>query len=77
MFGRENFNWLLKDGRIMLRLGRKVLAEVVPDEVHRGMWRVQTADGLSDMTNLSRTKDGALVRVAAMLNSAQDGRRSA
>ena len=32
--------------------------KVVPDSVHRGMWRVRWPDGhLSDMTNLTRAKD--------------------
>ena len=31
---------------------------MVPDSVHRGMWRVRWPDGhLSDMTNLTRAKD--------------------
>jgi hypothetical protein len=32
--------------------------KVVPDAVHRGMWRVRWPDGrLSDITNLTRAKD--------------------
>jgi hypothetical protein len=32
--------------------------KVVPDPVHRGMWRVRWPDGrLSDITNLTRAKD--------------------
>jgi hypothetical protein len=33
--------------------------KVVPDSQYAGMWWVQLASGLSDMTNLSRAKDAA------------------
>jgi hypothetical protein len=46
---------------------RKVLAEVIPDDEHAGMWRIRWPDGqLSDMVNLARAKDAA--RVLAMRN---------
>ena len=42
----------------------KVLAEVIPDNEYAGMWRIRWPDGqLSDMVNLSRAKDAAMVLV--------------
>ena len=39
---------------------RRPLIELVPDDVHPGMWRMQSPDGgLSDMVNLARAKDAA------------------
>ena len=38
----------------------RLLATVVPDANHAGMYRVRTPDGhLSDMVNISRAKDAA------------------
>ena len=38
------------------------LVHVVPDSVHAGMWRLTWPDGeTSDMANLSRIKDAAVV----------------
>jgi hypothetical protein len=36
------------------------VACVVPDQTYRGMWRVISAGGLSDMVNLARARDGAM-----------------
>ena len=42
----------------------KVLAEVIPDDEYAGMWRIRWPDRqLSDMVNLSRAKDAAMVLV--------------
>jgi hypothetical protein len=42
----------------------KVLAEVIPDNEYAGMWRIRWPDRqLSDMVNLSRAKDAAMVLV--------------
>jgi hypothetical protein len=42
----------------------KALAEVTPDSEYAGMWRIRWPDGqLSDMVNLSRAKDAAMVLV--------------
>jgi hypothetical protein len=42
----------------------KALAEVIPDNEYPGMWRIRWPDGqLSDMANLSRAKDAAMVLV--------------
>ena len=41
-----------------LYFDNRVVAEIVADEKHRGMWRVVRPDGsLSDMTNRTRAKD--------------------
>lgn len=40
------------------------MGRIVPDDQHRGTWRVQWSDGrCSDLTNLTRAKD-ALARFA-------------
>jgi hypothetical protein len=47
-----------------LHLGtsNKVLATVIPDQTYPGMWRIQWPDGtVSDMVNLARAKDAAVV----------------
>jgi hypothetical protein len=47
-----------------LHLGNKQtpLAHVIPDDKHPGMWRIRWPDGeLSDMVNLARAKDAAVV----------------
>jgi hypothetical protein len=45
-----------------LAYGSHPVADVVPDQVYAGMWRVRMLDGtLSDLTNLTRAKDAAFV----------------
>jgi hypothetical protein len=51
---RDGDGWVLK-------LGRRKLGRVFPDDRYPGMWRSRRADGrLSDMANLSWTKDAVL-----------------
>ena len=53
-----------------LHLGNasKPLAIIVPDRVHRGMWRVLVGGSLSDMANLTRARDAAMVIALSDLN---------
>lgn len=49
---------------------RKPLAHVVPDGKYPKMWRIQWPDGsLSDMVNLSRAKDAAMVLAMRQLST--------
>ena len=51
--------WHLHRGRL-----RTPLCRVVPDDVWHGMWRIVWPDGeRSDMVNLTRAKDAAMVLV--------------
>lgn len=48
----------------------KVLAEVFSDDEYEGMWRIRWPDGrASDMVNLSRAKDAAMVLAMREINS--------
>jgi hypothetical protein len=45
-----------------------VVAKVVPDAVYAGMWRIDLGDGaLSDMVNLTRAKEAAVMRADAII----------
>jgi hypothetical protein len=53
-WSREGKDWVLK-------LGRRKLGRVFPDDRYPGLWRSRRADGrLSDMANLSWAKDAVL-----------------
>jgi hypothetical protein len=46
---------------------------VVPDETYPNMWRIKRQDGsLSDMTNLTWARDGALTVALRILNGRSD-----
>jgi hypothetical protein len=70
--GRDRLTWHRHADRLALCLGksRSALAGVEPDGRWPGMFRVRFPDGtLSDMVNLTRAKDAALVIVLCALNS--------
>jgi hypothetical protein len=53
----------------------KPLATVEPDIQHAEMWRIRMPDGwISDMANLSRAKDGAILCALSVLNRRQTAR---
>jgi hypothetical protein len=53
----------------------KPLATVEPDTKYPGMWRIHMPDGwISDMANLSRAKDGAMLSALSVLNGRQTAR---
>jgi hypothetical protein len=53
----------------------KPLATVEPDTQHAGMWRIHMPDGwISDIANLSRAKDGAILSALSVLNHRQTAR---
>ena len=64
VFGHDDLTWR---GHV-LRAGRVKLAEIKPDPVWPGMWRVVTPSGVSDLANLSRARDAALALALAILN---------
>jgi len=66
MMDRHDLKW----GGLQLRLrSGRLLATIEPDTRWTGMYRVRLDDGsLTDMVNLSRAKDAAIVRVLANLN---------
>ena len=50
---------------------------MVPDSVHRGMWRVRWPDGhLSDITNLTRAKDAVACFMETEKRRRRHGRQS-
>jgi hypothetical protein len=59
---------------IVHREERRPLVKIVPDKVYPSMWRVVEESAhppgyvLSDMVNLSRATDAAMVRAASMLD---------
>jgi len=70
--GRDRLTWHRHADRLALCLGksRSALAWVEPDGLWPGMFRVRFPDGtLSDIVNLTRAKDAALVIVLCALNS--------
>ena len=78
MYGRQDLIW---DGRrLRLLSNRGALASIEPDQIWPGMWRVRLPDGyLTDMVNLSRTKDAAASLALSVLNQhggCMSGRRS-
>ena len=67
LFGGQELTWR---GNV-LRVGRVKLAEIKPDDLWPGMWRVVSPFGVSDLTNLSRARDAALALSLAILNKKQ------
>jgi hypothetical protein len=66
MFDRNDLRWDCHSLR--LNSGR-LMAAVEPDHEWPGLWRVRLPDGrLSDMVNLTRAKDAALLLALAVLN---------
>ena len=60
-----------------LYLGRRRVGRVIPDAVHKGMWRsVMPDDSLSDMANLSWAKSAVLASVERDLDYEARNRRS-
>jgi hypothetical protein len=60
-FGRRHYEWR-QDGQCweLLTIGQ-VVARVVPDETHAGMYRIKVGDAPpSDMVNLTRAKEAAV-----------------
>lgn len=69
IIGRNQFTWRKN---VLYRYGQDdPVAEVVPDGKWPGMWRLRLLpDGnLSDMVNLSRAKDAAVVRAMGAVNA--------
>lgn len=69
IIGRDQFSWRKN---VLYRYGqRDPVAEVVPDGKWPGMWRLRLlpSGNLSDMVNLSRANDAAVVRVMRVLNA--------
>jgi hypothetical protein len=65
IFARHELSW---HGNV-LQLGRRKLAQIEPDLVWPGMWRVRKPDGrLTDMVNLTRARDAACALALAHLN---------
>jgi len=52
----------------VVTLDGKVITEVVPDKTYPGMYRVLADGQLSDMVNISRATDTALVLAQSILN---------
>lgn len=53
--------------------GKKILVTIKPDEEYPKMWRVIEWDGsLSDMVNLTRAKDAAMVRALRILKGSRE-----
>jgi hypothetical protein len=72
--GRDRLVWRT-DGRALslhLHRSRRALIRVEPDGRWPGMFRIRSADGLSDMTNLSRAKDAAVATALRSLNTVQE-----
>jgi hypothetical protein len=65
----RTYQWRTDGGRWELTMAGQVVAKVVPDATHAGMWRIDLGDGvLSDMVNLPRAKDAAVPLADAKLN---------
>lgn len=59
-----------KSGSWAMFEGGTAILWVVPDKTYPGMWRVSDVDGnLSDMVNLSRAKDAAVLIATRNLDS--------
>jgi hypothetical protein len=60
-FNRRSYEWRQAGQNWELTTGGQVVAQVIPDAIHPGMYRVDLGDDpLSDMVNLTRAKDAAL-----------------
>ena len=59
-FHRRDYEWRQVGRNWELTTAGQVVAQVVPDALHPGMYRVDLGDDpLSDMVNLTRAKDAA------------------
>jgi hypothetical protein len=69
VWGRDKLSW---KGNSLVRQGSRIpLATIEPDGTFTSMWRVRRPDGrLTDMVNLSRAKDAAVVLALGALNNA-------
>jgi hypothetical protein len=68
MYGRQDLTW---DGRQLRLLSNRglMMANIEPDQIWPGMWRVRPPDGyLTDMVNQSRAKDAAASLALGVLN---------
>jgi hypothetical protein len=72
-FAGKTWQWLQIGQTYELRTGGRAVARVVPDQVYPQMYRVERADKLSDMANLTRAKDAAL----SLSSGADDRQRRA
>ena len=68
VWSRKDLNW---QGNV-LRAGRVELAEIEPDDLWPGLWRVITPSGVSDLVNLSRARDAAVALSLAALNKSHN-----
>ncbi len=72
---RVHFKWRPSPNGLTLHFNNRprVLATVVPDEHHVGMYRILLPDGsVSDMVNLSRAKDAGLALGRKMPETASE-----
>ena len=69
--GRDRLAWHRDGDTLLLRRGRSTgaLATVEADPKWAGMFRVRFGGELSDMVNLTRAKDAAVVLTLRVLNS--------
>jgi hypothetical protein len=64
MEAASDLYWVRDATGWVLKLGRRKLGRVFPDNAYPGMWRSRRADGrLSDMANLSAAKAAVLAAV--------------
>src|SRR5260370_17921421 len=60
-FNRRSYEWRQVGQNWELTTAGQVVAQVIPDALHPGMYRVDLGDDpLSDLVNLTRAKDAAL-----------------
>jgi hypothetical protein len=60
-FNRRSYEWRQVGQNWELTTASQIVAQVVPDALHPGMYRIDLGDDpLSDMVNLTRAKDAAL-----------------
>jgi hypothetical protein len=59
---RSQLEWTREGDGWILLYRRRRMGRVVADKDHSGMWRSVKPNGLSDMANLSRSKDGVMAQ---------------
>lgn len=67
MYAYGDLTWSGDD----LRLGRRTVATIEPDQEWPGMWRARAGEHLTDVVNRTRAKDAAICLVVADLNARQ------
>jgi hypothetical protein len=73
----NTYHWRTNSSRWELVTAGRVVAKVVPDAVYAGMWRIDLGDGaLSDMVNLTRAKEAAVMRADAIIRKRHLGASS-